>query len=94
MALNSAGSDEGAKIFLPAGTYDLGEAVKTIISGKNVSLIGRSAENTIIVNSYDKQVCGQIAAEIRSKRPPEPYHGKGVMYDGEVIRRMAGKAGK
>lgn len=50
--------------------------------------------NTIIVKSYDKQVCGQIAAEIRSKRPPEPYHGKGVKYEGEYIRRKAGKTGK
>ncbi len=50
--------------------------------------------NTIIVKSYDKQVCGQVAAEIRSKRPPEPYHGKGVKYTGEHIRRKAGKAGK
>lgn len=50
--------------------------------------------NTIIVKSFDKQVCGQIAAEIRSKRPPEPYHGKGVKYEGEHIRRKAGKAGK
>ena len=52
------------------------------------------AANTIIVKSYDKQVCGQIAAEIRSKRPPEPYHGKGVKYEGERIRRKAGKTGK
>lgn len=50
--------------------------------------------NTIVVKSYDKQVCGQIAAEIRSKRPPEPYHGKGVKYTGEFIRRKAGKTGK
>ena len=50
--------------------------------------------NTIIVKSYDKQICGQIAAEIRSKRPPEPYHGKGVKYEGEHIRRKAGKTGK
>ena len=50
--------------------------------------------NTIIVKSYDKQICGQIAAEIRSKRPPEPYHGKGVKYTGEHIRRKAGKTGK
>ena len=50
--------------------------------------------NTIIVKSFDKQTCGQIAAEIRSKRPPEPYHGKGVKYEGEHIRRKAGKAGK
>ncbi len=50
--------------------------------------------NTIIVKSYDKQVCGQIAAEIRSKRPPEPYHGKGVKYSDEYVRRKAGKTGK
>lgn len=50
--------------------------------------------NTIIVKCSDKQLCGQVAAEIRSKRPPEPYHGKGVKYEGEHIRRKAGKAGK
>ena len=50
--------------------------------------------NTIIVKCADKQKCGQVASEIRGKRPPEPYHGKGVKYDGEVIRRKAGKAGK
>ena len=50
--------------------------------------------NTIIVKCADKQKCGQIASEIRGKRPPEPYHGQGVKYDGEVIRRKAGKAGK
>ena len=50
--------------------------------------------NTIIVKSTDKQKCGQIAAVIRSKRPPEPYHGKGVKYENEVIRRKSGKAGK
>ena len=64
MALNSAGSDEGAKIFLPAGTYDLGEAVKTIISGKNVSLIGQSAENTIIVNSPSVAIEGLDKADL------------------------------
>ena len=50
--------------------------------------------NTIIVKCIDKQLCGQIAAEIRSKRPPEPYHGKGVKYENERIRRKAGKTGK
>ena len=49
---------------------------------------------TIIVKGIDKQVVGQIAAQIRSKRPPEPYLGKGVKYHGEYIRRKAGKAGK
>ncbi len=50
--------------------------------------------NTIIVKGYDKQKVGQIAATIRSKRPPEPYLGKGVKYTGERIRRKAGKTGK
>ena len=50
--------------------------------------------NTIIVKGIDKQKVGQIAAVIRGKRPPEPYHGKGVKYDSEVIRRKSGKAGK
>ena len=49
--------------------------------------------NTIIVKGYDKQAVGQIAAVIRSKRKPEPYHGKGVKYSDEVVRRKAGKAG-
>ena len=49
--------------------------------------------NTIIVKGYDKQAVGQIAAVIRSKRKPEPYHGKGVKYSTEVVRRKAGKAG-
>jgi large subunit ribosomal protein L6 len=50
--------------------------------------------NTIIVKGMDKQIVGQIAAQIREKRPPEPYHGKGVKYSGEYIRRKAGKTGK
>ena len=50
--------------------------------------------NTIVVKGINKQAVGQIAAVIRSKRPPEPYHGKGVKYSDEHIRRKAGKAGK
>ncbi len=50
--------------------------------------------NQIIVKGNDKQKVGQFAAEIRGKRPPEPYHGKGVKYTDERIRRKAGKAGK
>ncbi len=49
---------------------------------------------TIIVKGIDKQAVGQVAAVIRSKRPPEPYLGKGIKYTGERIRRKAGKAGK
>ena len=49
---------------------------------------------TILVKGIDKQAVGQVAAVIRSKRPPEPYLGKGIKYAGERIRRKAGKTGK
>ncbi len=48
----------------------------------------------VIVRGFDKEMVGQMAANIRSVRPPEPYHGKGLHYLGEHIRRKAGKAGK
>ena len=50
--------------------------------------------NKIHVDGIDKQQVGQVAAKIRSLRPPEPYKGKGVRYEGEVIRKKLGKAGK
>lgn len=49
---------------------------------------------TIIVTGIDKQVVGEFAANIRKQRPPEPYKGKGIRYEGEYVRRKAGKAGK
>lgn len=49
--------------------------------------------NKIVVNGIDKQKVGQFAAEIRAKRPPEPYKGKGIKYTDEVIRRKEGKTG-
>ena len=49
--------------------------------------------NKIIIRGIDKQVVGQFAAEVRGKRPPEPYKGKGIKYSTEVIRRKAGKTG-
>lgn len=50
--------------------------------------------NKIIVKGSDKQKVGQFAAEVRGKRPPEPYKGKGIKYVGEIIIRKEGKAGK
>ena len=50
--------------------------------------------DVVLVKGIDKQIVGQVAAEVRSKRPPEPYLGKGVKYAGERIRRKAGKAGQ
>jgi large subunit ribosomal protein L6 len=49
--------------------------------------------NKVIVSGCDKQKVGQFAAEIREKRPPEPYKGKGIRYAGERVRRKEGKAG-
>lgn len=47
----------------------------------------------VLVEGCDKEIVGQVAAEIRALRPPEPYKGKGIRYAGEIIRRKAGKAG-
>ncbi len=52
------------------------------------------SQTSIIVSGADKQKVGQLAAEIRMKRPPEPYKGKGIKYVDEVIQRKEGKAGK
>jgi large subunit ribosomal protein L6 len=49
--------------------------------------------NRIKVSGIDKQLVGQVAAKIRSFRPPEPYKGKGIRYEGEMVRRKAGKTG-
>ena len=57
----------------------------------SVSLDGPT---TIIISGIDLAVVGEFAAKIRSVRPPEPYKGKGIAYDGEFIRRKAGKTGK
>ena len=50
--------------------------------------------NQIVISGADKQLVGQFAADVRKKRPPEPYKGKGIKYEGEKIRRKSGKTGK
>ena len=52
------------------------------------------AQNKVVIHGIDKQKVGQFAAEVREKRPPEPYKGKGIRYAGEHIIRKEGKAGK
>ena len=59
-----------------------------------ITLIADKAGNLVTVEGCDKQLVGEVAAEIRDIRKPEPYKGKGIAYEGEVIRRKAGKAGK
>jgi len=52
------------------------------------------AQNKVVIHGIDKQKVGQFAAEVREKRPPEPYKGKGIKYIDEVVRRKEGKTGK
>ena len=75
-------------------TLNLGHSHQIIFEEKDGISFDVPDANTIIVKGVSKQNVGQIAAQIREKRPPEPYLGKGVKYQGEVIRRKAGKAGK
>jgi large subunit ribosomal protein L6 len=65
-------------------TYEAPEGITFAVEGTN----------KIHVDGIDKQKVGQVAAEIRDLRPPEPYKGKGVRYEGEVVRKKMGKAGK
>lgn len=62
--------------------------------GVTAELLKEGRDSFIKLSSIDKQKLGQVAAEIRSLRPPEPYKGKGVRYRNEEVRRKAGKAGK
>ena len=63
---------------------DSPEGLETVLEGQNI----------IIVKGIDKEKVGQFAAEIRDKRRPEPYKGKGIKYADETIRRKVGKTGK
>jgi large subunit ribosomal protein L6 len=61
---------------------------------RGIKLSVDKSQRLITIEGADKQMVGEIAAKIRSIRPPEPYKGKGIHYQGERIRRKAGKAGK
>ena len=80
------GRVQGAKVVLSVGYADQKEV--TIPAGVKVEF----NQNRIKVTGPDKQLVGQVAAEIRSKRPPEPYNGKGIKYIDEHIIRKEGKA--
>ncbi len=72
----------------------IGYSHDVIMSEKDGITIEVPAPNKIIIKGADKQMVGQFAAEVREKRPPEPYKGKGIKYASEHIRRKEGKAGK
>ena len=71
----------------------LGFSHEVIMEEANGVTVEVPNPNKIIVHGIDKQAVGQFAAEVRGKRPPEPYKGKGIKYTTEVIRRKVGKTG-
>jgi len=72
---------------------NLGFSHQVIVSEIEGITIEVPAPNKIIIRGCDKQAVGQFAAEVREKRPPEPYKGKGIKYADEVVRRKVGKTG-
>jgi large subunit ribosomal protein L6 len=72
---------------------NLGYSHQVVVSETDDIQIEVPAPNQIIIKGIDKQMVGQFAADVREKRPPEPYKGKGIKYDTEHIRRKEGKTG-
>ncbi len=72
---------------------NLGYSHQIIVSETDDIQIDVTDANHVVIKGIDKQKVGQFAAEVRSKRPPEPYKGKGIKYDYEHIRRKEGKTG-
>ena len=79
---------EGNKLVL-----NIGYSHQVFVEETDSITIDVPAQNKIVINGIDKQAVGQFAADIRKKRPPEPYKGKGIKYANEVIRRKEGKTG-
>lgn len=73
---------------------NLGYSHQVIMEEQGDLKIDCPTPNKIIISGPDKQKVGQFAAEVREKRPPEPYKGKGIRYQGEYVRHKEGKAGK
>ena len=73
---------------------NLGFSHQVIMDAPEGITIECPSANAIVISGADKQAVGQFAAQVREKRPPEPYKGKGIKYDYEHIRRKEGKAGK
>ena len=75
-------------------TLNLGFSHPVVLEETDAIKIDVPQPNKLIISGIDKQAVGQFAAEVREKRPPEPYKGKGIRYAGEHIIRKEGKAGK
>lgn len=75
-------------------TMNLGFSHQVIMDAPEGIKVECPSANSIVISGADKQAVGQFAAQVREKRPPEPYKGKGIKYSDEHIRRKEGKAGK
>lgn len=75
-------------------TMNLGFSHQVIMKAPEGVKVECPNANAIVISGADKQAVGQFAAQVREKRPPEPYKGKGIKYDDEHIRRKVGKTGK
>ena len=79
---------EGTKLVM-----NIGFSHQVVVEDNADITIDSPNPNTIIINGIDKQKVGQFAADVRKKRPPEPYKGKGIRYADEVVRHKEGKTG-
>jgi large subunit ribosomal protein L6 len=79
---------DGARLVM-----NIGYSHQVIVEENDDIKIDAPAPNTIIISGIDKQKVGQFAADVRKKRPPEPYKGKGIRYANEVVRHKEGKTG-
>ncbi|MBO6003102.1 MAG: 50S ribosomal protein L6 [Mailhella sp.] len=75
-------------------TINIGFSHPVVVKAPEHVTFATPNPNKISVSGIDKQVVGEIAAEIRAIRKPEPYHGKGIRYEGEYVRHKEGKSGK
>ena len=75
-------------------TINIGFSHPVVVKAPEHVTFATPNPNKISVSDIDKQVVGEIAAEIRAIRKPEPYHGKGIRYEGEYVRHKEGKSGK
>ena len=88
LSLPDHGAALGNLLRVPVQGEHLGEPPE--IDGITIDV---PSANKVVISGPDKQKVGQFAAEVREKRPPEPYKGKGIKYVDEVIRRKVGKTG-
>lgn len=90
--LEIVGVGYGAVLTGKTLNLSVGFANTVVVKVPDIVICEVPDQTHVVVRSPDKQAVGQLAAEIRAVRPPEPYKGKGIRYDGEHVRRKAGKA--